>query len=244
MVTASNRAAAGVYSDRGGPVLVEGLRALGFDVDGPVVVADGDPVEAELRRAVSARYDVVLTTGGTGLSPTDRTPEVTARVLERAVPGLVEAIRAYGVSRGTPTAALSRGLAGVAGETLVVNLPGSPGGCRDGMAVLVRRPAARRRPDPRRRPPTGWRDGRRSWWLTRTTAAPGRSSCATAASCCARCAAGTPAAGGPCATRTWTGWRRGRPPTRARSGRPPSGRWSARSPARLAPAGCCRSRSS
>lgn len=136
VVTASNRAAAGVYSDRGGPVLVEGLRALGFDVDGPVVVADGEPVEAELRRAVSAQYDVVLTTGGTGLSPTDRTPEVTARVLERAVPGLVEAIRAYGVSQGTPTAALSRGLAGVAGETLVVNLPGSPGGCRDGMAVL------------------------------------------------------------------------------------------------------------
>ena len=136
VVTASNRAAAGVYSDRGGPVLVEGLRMLGFDVDGPVVVPDGDPVEAELRQAVAARYDVVLTTGGTGLSPMDLTPEVTARVIERAVPGLAEAIRAYGVTHGVPTAALSRGLAGLAGETLVVNLPGSPGGCRDGMAVL------------------------------------------------------------------------------------------------------------
>ena len=71
MVTASNRAAAGVYADRGGPILAEGLAALGFDVEGPVVVPDGEPVEAALRDAVAAAYDVVLTTGGTGLSPTD-----------------------------------------------------------------------------------------------------------------------------------------------------------------------------
>jgi molybdenum cofactor synthesis domain-containing protein len=136
VVTASNRAAAGVYTDRGGPVLVEGLAALGFTVDGPVVVPDGDPVEAALRDAVGEGYDVVLTTGGTGLSPTDRTPEATRRVLEREVPGVAEAIRAYGVGAGVPTAALSRGLAGLAGRTVIVNLPGSPGGCRDGMAVL------------------------------------------------------------------------------------------------------------
>ena len=136
MVTASNRAAAGVYTDRGGPVLVDGLRALGFEVDGPVVVPDGDPVERALRDAVDAGYDVVLTTGGTGLTPGDLTPEATRRVVDRQVPGIAEALRAYGVAQGVPSAMLSRGIAGLAGRTLVVNLPGSTGGCRDGLAVL------------------------------------------------------------------------------------------------------------
>ncbi|WP_448315310.1 MogA/MoaB family molybdenum cofactor biosynthesis protein [Streptomyces sp. CO7] len=135
VVTASNRAAAGVYEDRGGPLLKAGLEALGFAVDGPVVVPDGDPVEAALRDAVAAGYDVVLTTGGTGVSPTDRTPEATRRVLDHEVPGIPEAIRAYGRDK-VPTAALSRGLAGVAGHTLIVNLPGSTGGVKDGLAVL------------------------------------------------------------------------------------------------------------
>jgi molybdenum cofactor synthesis domain-containing protein len=136
VVTVSNRASAGVYEDRSGPVLVEGLQALGFLVDGPVVVPDGDPVEEALREGVAAAYDVVVTTGGTGLAPTDRTPEATRRVLDLEAPGLAEAVRAAGVAAGVPTAMLSRGLAGVAGSTLVVNLPGSPGGCRDGLAVL------------------------------------------------------------------------------------------------------------
>ena len=136
VITASNRAAAGVYADRGGPLLAAGLQRMGFTVDGPIVVPDGDPVEEELRAAVAAGYQVVLTTGGTGLSPTDRTPEATARVLDRQVPGLAEAIRAYGIRVGVATAALSRGLAGVAGGTVIVNLPGSPGGCKDGLAVL------------------------------------------------------------------------------------------------------------
>lgn len=136
VVTASNRAAAGVYTDRGGPLLVEGLRGLGFEVDGPVVVPDGEPVSGALRSAVDAGYDVVLTTGGTGLTPGDRTPEMTRVVLDREVPGLAEAIRAHGVANGVPAAALSRALAGVAGYTLIVNLPGSTGGCRDGLAVL------------------------------------------------------------------------------------------------------------
>ncbi|KPC63224.1 MogA/MoaB family molybdenum cofactor biosynthesis protein [Streptomyces chattanoogensis] len=135
VVTASNRAAAGVYPDRGGPLIAEGLTALGFEVDGPQVVPDGDPVEAALRAGVAAGYSVILTTGGTGISPTDRTPDATRRVLDYEVPGIPEAIRAAG--RGTvPTAALSRGLAGVAGTTLIVNLPGSTGGVRDGLAVL------------------------------------------------------------------------------------------------------------
>ncbi|MER7787669.1 MogA/MoaB family molybdenum cofactor biosynthesis protein [Streptomyces sp. NPDC097640] len=137
VVTASNRAAAGVYADKGGPLLVEGLAALGLAVDGPRVVPDGDPVEAALRDAVAASYDVVVTTGGTGISPTDRTPEATRRVLDYEVPGIAEAVRAEGLAK-VPTAALSRGLAGVAGPTLIVNLPGSTGGVRDGLAVLGR----------------------------------------------------------------------------------------------------------
>ncbi|MFG3032152.1 molybdenum cofactor biosynthesis protein B [Streptomyces sp. NPDC048253] len=135
VVTASNRAAAGVYEDRGGPLIAEGLRGFGFAVDGPQVVPDGDPVEAALRVAVEAGYDAVVTTGGTGISPTDRTPEATRAVIDHEVPGIAEAIRAYGREK-VPTAALSRGLAGVAGGTLIVNLPGSTGGVKDGLAVL------------------------------------------------------------------------------------------------------------
>ncbi|GGN62461.1 molybdenum cofactor biosynthesis protein [Streptomyces albiflavescens] len=135
MVTASNRAAAGVYEDKGGPLIAEGLAKFGFVVDGPQVVPDGDPVEAALRAGTDAGYDVIVTTGGTGISPTDRTPEATRRVLDHEVPGIPEAIRAFGREK-VPTAALSRGLAGVAGRTLIVNLPGSTGGVKDGLAVL------------------------------------------------------------------------------------------------------------
>ena len=137
VVSASNRASAGVYEDRTGPVIVEGLAALGFDVDGPQVVPDGEPVAGALRAAVASAYDVVVTSGGTGITPTDRTPEMTRAVLDTDLPGVAEAIRAYGVAQGVPTAALSRGLAGLAGRTLVVNLPGSPGGVRDGLEVLA-----------------------------------------------------------------------------------------------------------
>ncbi|MER6630010.1 MogA/MoaB family molybdenum cofactor biosynthesis protein [Streptomyces sp. NPDC000987] len=135
VVTASNRAAAGVYEDRGGPLIAEGLARFGFAVEGPQIVPDGDPVEAALHAAVEARYDVVVTTGGTGISPTDRTPEATRRVIDFEVPGIAEAIRAFGREK-VPTAALSRGLSGVAGRTLIVNLPGSAGGVKDGLAVL------------------------------------------------------------------------------------------------------------
>ncbi|WP_055532008.1 MogA/MoaB family molybdenum cofactor biosynthesis protein [Streptomyces graminilatus] len=135
VVTASNRAAAGVYEDKGGPLVAAGLEKSGFTVDGPWVVPDGDPVENALRTAVRAGYDVVVTTGGTGISPTDRTPEATRAVLDQEVPGIAEAIRAYGREK-VPTSALSRGLAGVAGGTLIVNLPGSTGGVKDGLAVL------------------------------------------------------------------------------------------------------------
>lgn len=135
VVTASNRAAAGVYEDRSGPLLADALNGLGFAVEGPRVVPDGDPVAAALRAAVDAGYDVVVTTGGTGISPTDRTPEATRAVIDYEVPGIAEAVRAFGRAK-VPTAALSRGLAGVAGRTLIVNLPGSSGGVKDGLAVL------------------------------------------------------------------------------------------------------------
>lgn len=136
VVVASNRAAAGVYDDTTGPLLVEFLQGQGFMVDGPVVVPDGEPVGAAISSAVAAGARVVLTTGGTGLTPTDLTPEVTRPLLDREVAGIAEAIRAYGVAKGIPTAALSRGIAGVAGDCLVVTLPGSRGGVRDGLAVL------------------------------------------------------------------------------------------------------------
>jgi molybdenum cofactor synthesis domain-containing protein len=135
-ITVSNRAAAGVYEDRSGPVLVDLLRGADCEVDGPIVIPDGAAVEAALRDAVAAGYDVVVTTGGTGLTPGDQTPEMTLLVLDREVPGIPDAIRAAGVAAGVPTAVLSRGLAGLAGSTLIVNLPGSTGGVRDGMAVL------------------------------------------------------------------------------------------------------------
>ncbi|MBA2464438.1 MAG: MogA/MoaB family molybdenum cofactor biosynthesis protein [Nocardioidaceae bacterium] len=137
VIAASNRAAAGVYEDTTGPVIVAALEEIGFEVTGPVVVADGEPVGEAIRAAVKAGAQAVLTTGGTGLTPTDLTPEVTRPLLDREVPGIAEAIRAYGVAQGVATAALSRGVAGVSGQSLVINLPGSSGGVKDGLAVVV-----------------------------------------------------------------------------------------------------------
>ena len=136
VITVSTRAAAGVYEDRSGPVVVAELARLGFPVEGPVVVPDGPAVGDALRGAVAARRPLVITTGGTGLSPDDHTPEQTQAVLEREIPALAAEVARYGVEHGVPTALLSRGVAGVSGQTLIVNLPGSTGGARDGMAVL------------------------------------------------------------------------------------------------------------
>jgi molybdenum cofactor synthesis domain-containing protein len=135
-ITVSNRAAAGVYADKSGPVLAQLLAEAGCEVTGPLVIPDGSAVELALQDAVEAGYDVVVTTGGTGLTPGDATPEMTRMLLDREIPGIPEAIRAYGVAAGVPSAALSRGVAGTAGTTLIVNLPGSTGGVRDGMVVL------------------------------------------------------------------------------------------------------------
>ena len=136
VITCSTRASTGVYPDRSGPVIVEALRSWGFETGDPIVVPDGPEVDEALKAAVAAGPDLVLTTGGTGLTPTDGTPEATLRVIDRPVPGIAEAIRAAGVAAGVPAAMLSRGVAGMAGATLVVNLPGSTGGVRDGLTVL------------------------------------------------------------------------------------------------------------
>jgi len=136
VVTVSDRSFWGERPDTSGPVLAGLLREMGLEVGEPVVVPDEvDALQAVLRQA-AASYDLVVTTGGTGLSPRDVTPEATGPLLDRQVPGLAEALRQRG-STLVPTAVLSRGLAGTVGRALVVNLPGSTGGVRDGAAVLA-----------------------------------------------------------------------------------------------------------
>ncbi len=125
----------GVYPDRTGPIIADWLAEHGFDTASPVVVPDGEPVGAALRAVLAQHPAVVITSGGTGLSPTDLTPEMTLPLLEREIPGIMEAIRAAGLAK-TPMAALSRGHAGLAGATVIINLPGSPSGVMDGLAVL------------------------------------------------------------------------------------------------------------
>lgn len=136
VITCSTRASAGAYADRSGPLIVDALREWGFHVDPPTVVPDG-PRTADTIRDAMTRADLVITTGGTGLSPSDTTPEATRQVIDREVPGIAEALRAAGVAKGVPTAVLSRGIAGVAGRCLVVNLPGSTGGVKDALTVLA-----------------------------------------------------------------------------------------------------------
>jgi molybdenum cofactor synthesis domain-containing protein len=136
VITISTRGAAGVYEDKSGPIISAALNDLGFTVAGPVIVPDGDAVGAALRDAVAAGHAVVITTGGTGLNPRDHTPEQTRAVVEKEVPQLAAAIARYGADHGVSTAVLSRGIAGVTDQTLIVNLPGSSGGARDGMTVL------------------------------------------------------------------------------------------------------------
>jgi molybdenum cofactor synthesis domain-containing protein len=138
IVTVSDKAAAGRREDSAGPALAEALRRQGIEVAESLTVPDEPEQIAALltRLADEACYALVLTTGGTGLSPRDITPEATARVMEREVPGMAEAMRAYGL-RHTPHAMLSRGLAAIRGQTLIVNLPGSPKGSLEGLEVIL-----------------------------------------------------------------------------------------------------------
>ncbi|MFE3256357.1 bifunctional molybdenum cofactor biosynthesis protein MoaC/MoaB [Nocardia sp. NPDC059091] len=135
VVVASTGVAAGSREDTTGPVLTEWLGAQGFSVRGPLVFADAD-IAFGLADALSTEPDLVISTGGTGASPTDATPEATLALLDRELPGVADAIRQAGTAK-FPLAALSRGVAGLAGRTVIVNLPGSPGGVKDGMAVLT-----------------------------------------------------------------------------------------------------------
>jgi molybdenum cofactor biosynthesis protein B len=136
VITVSDRSFQGEREDTSGPLLAGLLRELDLEVDGPEVVPDElGALQAALRLAASS-YDLVVTTGGTGLSPRDVTPEATAPLLERHVPGVAEALRQRNAGK-VPTAVLSRGLVGTMGRTLVVNLPGSTGGVRDGVEVLA-----------------------------------------------------------------------------------------------------------
>lgn len=136
VIVVSTRAAAGVYADTAGPIAVAALRDMGFATDPIAVVADGSPVAEALADALHDGVDCIVTAGGTGLSPTDATPEVTREFIDYEVPGIADVIRAASWER-VPAAALSRGIAGVAGHTLIVNLPGSAAAVRDAMTVLA-----------------------------------------------------------------------------------------------------------
>ena len=138
VITASNRASAGVYEDLSGNILAEGLRALGYTLSSVVTVPDdGARIALEISRALNASVDLIVTTGGTGVSPQDVTPEATAPFIEKLLPGFGEALRAYSRDR-VPTSDLTRGLAGTHGTSLIINLPGSPGGVRDGLVIIER----------------------------------------------------------------------------------------------------------
>jgi molybdenum cofactor synthesis domain-containing protein len=134
-VIASTRAATGVYEDRTGPIIVDWLNGCGIETPAPTVVADGPEVRDAIVTAIGENADVVITSGGTGISPTDRTADITAEIVDYQIPGLADAIRRSGLPH-VPTSVLSRGVCGVKGSTLIVNLPGSTGGVKDGLGVL------------------------------------------------------------------------------------------------------------
>ena len=136
VIIASTRASAGVYQDRCGPIITEWLAQHGFSPAQLVLVGDGEPVGKSLRDAVTEGVDLVITSGGTGISPSDDTPAQTKAVLDYEIPGLADAIRRSGLPK-VPTAVLSRGTCGVAGRTLVVNLPGSPKGALECLAAIM-----------------------------------------------------------------------------------------------------------
>ena len=138
VITASNRASKGVYTDTSGEILATGLRELGYDVAPVVIVEDNvDQIQHAIKCALAAKTDLIVTTGGTGISPTDVTPEATASLIDKMLPGIPEALRAYSREK-VPTSDLTRGVAGVTGTSLIINLPGSPGGVRDGLVIIER----------------------------------------------------------------------------------------------------------
>jgi molybdenum cofactor synthesis domain-containing protein len=138
VITASNRAFNGVYEDKSGQILLEGLKSLGYQIDAVKVLPDDiEKISAAIKSAIKDSLDLVVTTGGTGVSPFDVTPEATAPLIEKEMPGILEAFRAYSRDK-VPTTDLSRGAAGVTNKTLIINLPGSPGAAKDGLVIIER----------------------------------------------------------------------------------------------------------
>jgi len=138
IITASNRASLGIYEDQSGNILAQGLEELGFHVVSKVIVPDSvSLIAVEIAKAIDSKIELIVTTGGTGISPTDVTPEATAPLIQKALPGINEALRALSRDK-VPTSDLSRGLAGTADQSLIINLPGSPGGVRDGLVIIAR----------------------------------------------------------------------------------------------------------
>ena len=138
VITASNRASAGVYADTSGEILAAGLTKLGYELKDPIVIPDNiSQIQAAIELSLAGKVDLIVTTGGTGVSPHDVTPEATAPLINKLLPGIPEAFRAYSRDR-VPTTDLSRGLAGVTGSSLIINLPGSPGGVKDGLVIIER----------------------------------------------------------------------------------------------------------
>jgi molybdenum cofactor synthesis domain-containing protein len=138
VITASNRASAGVYADTSGEILAAGLTKLGYVLKDPIVIPDNiSQIQAAIESSLANNVDLIVTTGGTGVSPHDVTPEATAPLIKKLLPGIPEAFRAYSRER-VPTTDLSRGLAGVTGSSLIINLPGSPGGVKDGLVIIER----------------------------------------------------------------------------------------------------------
>jgi len=138
VITASNRASRGEYADLSGAALAKGLAVLGYEVTGPFIVADEiNLISEQLSVALANKTRLILTTGGTGVSPTDVTPEATAPFIEKLIPGFAEALRAYSREQ-VPTSDLTRGLAGTNGRSLIINLPGSQGAVADGLVIVER----------------------------------------------------------------------------------------------------------
>jgi len=138
VITASNRASRGEYADLSGAALVQGLTHLGYEVTGPFIVADNvDAISEQLTKALASKTRLIVTTGGTGVSPTDMTPEATAPFIEKLIPGFSEALRAYSRDR-VPTSDLTRGLVGTNANSLIINLPGSKGAVTDGLVIIER----------------------------------------------------------------------------------------------------------
>lgn len=135
LIIASTRAAAGVYQDECAPLIQRWLVGKGYAVQRAEVVPDGPAVRDALEQCLKGKPAVLITSGGTGLSEDDVTPDLTEPFLTRSLPGIMEAVRRAGAEK-TPMAALSRGHAGVSGRTFIINLPGSPGAVEDGLAVL------------------------------------------------------------------------------------------------------------